>query len=69
MSKRSTRKINIATASASFRTSKIMLILTWRLNYGGAVTTSITALVVFALCIPKGSGIKLEVSQRRTMNF
>ncbi len=27
---------------ASFRTSKIMLMLTWRLYYGGAVITSIT---------------------------
>ncbi len=31
---------------ASFRTSKIMLMLTWRLYYGGAVITSITVLLV-----------------------
>ncbi len=30
---------------ASFRTSKIRLMLTWRLRYGGAVITSITVVV------------------------
>ena len=31
-----------ATVGASFRASTIMLMLTWRLNYGGAVMISIT---------------------------
>ncbi len=41
----SAKNIITATIGTSFRTSKIILMLTWRLNYGGTVITSITQMI------------------------